>query len=645
VSALKARLQPPATTALGLLQRRDASSGTAPITNLAAAGRLRGPQARKARSYPVPGHRVQPPATPTPNGNLPAPPTRIAGIFLALAVLLLAALALYLPADWSGDLRPAPDAVEYAVTAQRLASGESFALPLPGRDDPSRYPFGFPALLAPAYWFPGADLRTGLYGVIALGALGVLLVYLLGSRLWDRATGLLAALTLLFLPQYLTWNRAIMSETATATLVAATALLLWHATATPDTRRQRWLLCATGIAVGIAILVRLNNIVLLPALIAGLAAHHLATRRYPHPPSSGEGRSHSGGEGLITLIILAIGPTLAIAALASYSWITFGSPLGTGYRYWVPEWYADPRLTFAFTYAFRAPALSGDLNTPPDLPNIIYYARSLTGLLPAPTSNFLTRGLALIALTGALAALRDRRPAARAMIGFAGSLGVLAGLLFAGYFLADVRFLAPLAPMIALAIAGGARTGLRLIRVGVRARRPRQALPRAIIGVLIVAVATQALIVAAGPAVAACYPCQRLTGGTASTLYYPAPELATIAAYRDLTPRPSLLITDLLPPLLGAAGLTGGRTIVPLTLGEYWGKAPLRNTTPITDRQRLILAALRDGVPVYIDGYSINPVSSQGSGDMERFLQAHNARLEMAYSTDAVTIYRLVALP
>jgi len=50
-------------------------------------------------------------------------------------------------------------------------------------------------------------------------------------------------------------------------------------------------------------------------------------------------------------------------------------------------------------------------------------------------------------------------------------------------------------------------------------------------------------------------------------------------------------------------------------------------------------------VPVYIDGYSTTPVSSQGSGDMERFLQAHNARLEPAYSADAVTIYRLVALP
>ena len=39
----------------------------------------------------------------------------------ALAVVLLAALVLYLPASWIGDIRPTPDAVEYAVTAQRLA--------------------------------------------------------------------------------------------------------------------------------------------------------------------------------------------------------------------------------------------------------------------------------------------------------------------------------------------------------------------------------------------------------------------------------------------------------------------------------------------------------------------------------------------
>ena len=91
---------------------------------------------------------------------------------LALLVLLLATTALALPASWIGDLRPAPDAAEYAVTAQRLARGASYTLPLPGRQAPPRYPFGFPALLAPAYWLPGATLQSGMYGVVAFGVAG-----------------------------------------------------------------------------------------------------------------------------------------------------------------------------------------------------------------------------------------------------------------------------------------------------------------------------------------------------------------------------------------------------------------------------------------------------------------------------------------
>lgn len=572
---------------------------------------------------------------------------------LALLVLLVAAVALYLPANWSGDIRPAPDAVEYAVTAQRLAHGESFALPMAGRDHPSRYPFGLPALLAPAYWLPGAELRTGLYGVIALGALGVLLVYLLGSRLWNRAAGLLAALALLLLPQYMAWNRTIMSETATVALAAATALLLWHASAAPNARRRGWLLCATGIVIGIASLVRLNNIILLPAVIVGIIVHMISTQPYLHADRSEVGHHGNGWARFAPytralsapLAILASGPALALAALGAYAWATFGSPLDTGYRYWVPEWYTNLRMTFAFHYAFLAPALRGDPNTPLDLANIAYYARAVAGLLPLPTSNFLSRSFAIIALLGALAALRDQRPAARTLSAFTATLAALTGLLFVGYFFADVRFLALLAPFAALAIAGGVVAGWHLIRVGLRERRPTRALPRAIAGAVVLAIATQGFFIAAGHTRAACYPCQRLAGSTASTIYHPAPELATIAAYGANTARPSLLITDILPPLLGAAGLTEGRTIVPLTLGEYWGKAPLRNTTPITDRRRLILAALRDGVPVYIDAYSITPVSSQGSGDMDRFLQAHNARLEITYSADMVTIYRLVALP
>jgi 4-amino-4-deoxy-L-arabinose transferase-like glycosyltransferase len=469
----------------------------------------------------------------------------------ALAVVLLAALVLYLPASWIGDIRPTPDAVEYAVTAQRLARGASYVLPLPDRDDPPRYPFGFPALLAPAYWLPGATLRAGLYGVFAFGVAGALFVYLLGRQIFDRGTGLLAALLLLLLPQYLSWAHAIMSEVTTIALVAAATLLLWHAACEVATRPRLALLAGAGLVAGLAILVRLTSVVLLAALVVGIVAGIRTRRAWPG-----------------ALLALGIGPALALAALAAYARATFGDITGTGYRYWVPEWYAAPGTTFSLVYAFRRPALQNDPVIPPDLPNLAYYARSLAGQLPTHAALFLTSGFCVLALIGGLVLLGDRRPQARALVAFGATLGASTFALAAVYFYPDVRFLAPLAPLAAIAIAGSGQLGVRLIRRGLRTRRVGPALLRAGTGAVLIALLLQAILGAIGPALADCYPYRRYVQGDAASLYRPAPELAMIAAYRAVTPEGSLLVTDLLPPLLGATGLAAARTIVPLTRGN-----------------------------------------------------------------------------
>jgi 4-amino-4-deoxy-L-arabinose transferase-like glycosyltransferase len=543
-------------------------------------------------------------------------------------VLLLAILALYLPASWIGDIRPAPDAVEYAVTAQRLAQGMSFALSLPGREAPPRYPFGFPALLAPAYWLPSATLQTGFYGVIAFGVAGVLLVYLLGRQLYGRGAGLLAALIFLLLPQSLTWSHAIMSEMATVTLVALAALLLWQASGEATARLRLALLLGAGLVAGLAILVRLTSVVLVVALAVGVVAGIRPRRVWPG-----------------ALLALGVGPALALVALAAYDRATFGSVTGTGYRHWVPEWYASPGTTFSLAYAFRRPALQGDPAAPPDLPNLAYYARSLTGQLPAHTSLFLTSGFCVLALIGAFALLTDRRSQARALVAFGATLGALTCALSAVYFFPDVRFLAPLAPLSALAVANTGQLGVRLLRQGLRSRRPMLMLLRVGTGAVLIALLLQSTLGALGPALADCYLCQRYVRGNATALARPSPELATLTAYRTVTPPGSLLVTDILPPLLGATGLATARTIVPLNRGIYWGQAPLRDTPSVADRQRIILAALSAGTPVYTDAFSVDPLRASGSGDFERFLATHRARIEVHYADGVSTIYRLVPTP
>jgi 4-amino-4-deoxy-L-arabinose transferase-like glycosyltransferase len=553
------------------------------------------------------------------------------GLVLLVAIVAIAALAF--PAGWLGDIQPAPDAVEYAVTAQRLAAGGSFALPWPGGEYPSRYPFGFAALLAPAYWLPGATVRSGLYAVIALAVVALILVYLLGRRMLGRPGGLIAALTLLLLPPYLDWSRAIMSEAATVTLVAAAALLLHAACACAGTRRRDLLLGGAGIVAGIALLVRLNNVALLGALVAG-GLVGLGPRRIT-PRAA---------------LALATGPVCALLALALYDTRTFGGPLATGYRYWVPEWYDDFGTTFSLAYAFHAPPVTGDLNAPPGLSNLAYYARSIVGALPARDSLLLTSGLAALATFGTLAALPTRARPARAVVVFGLTLAALTCAVYLPYFLADVRFLAPLAPLAALAIGNAGRLGIAFLRDSLRGPRPLKALPRALLGAILLAVLLQNLIPAAATIRDKSYLYQRVIGGAAPTLHRAAPALDTIAAYRGIAAPGSILVTDLLPPLLGASGFDRGYQVVPLTRGEYWGQAPLRDTTPVTDRQRLLLAALRAGTPVYLDEYSLAPIRRQGSGDIDRFLAAHNARLETVYTDAAypdgsVTLYRMLPIP
>jgi len=61
------------------------------------------------------------------------------GSLTTMVVVALAAALLFVAPSWVSDLGPIPDAIEYAVTAQRLAHLESFRLLMLGQELPSRY--------------------------------------------------------------------------------------------------------------------------------------------------------------------------------------------------------------------------------------------------------------------------------------------------------------------------------------------------------------------------------------------------------------------------------------------------------------------------------------------------------------------------
>src|SRR5262249_6787553 len=87
--------------------------------------------------------------------------------FLFAIVLAIAATRSW-RSPWSASaLAAAPDSVEYAVGAQRIATLGTYDLELGGRFYPPRYPPWFSLLLAPLYWLDPHELGIGILAVLA----------------------------------------------------------------------------------------------------------------------------------------------------------------------------------------------------------------------------------------------------------------------------------------------------------------------------------------------------------------------------------------------------------------------------------------------------------------------------------------------
>jgi Dolichyl-phosphate-mannose-protein mannosyltransferase len=112
---------------------------------------------------------------------------------------------------------------------------------------------------------PGSVYLTGRLAVAALGTLGVLLLYLAGSRLFDRRAGLLAAalLTVSFLA--VSWSHQAVNDVPTTAAVAASLL----GTAGVFRRGRKLDYGLAGVGLGIACAVKYTaGIVILPLLAA-----------------------------------------------------------------------------------------------------------------------------------------------------------------------------------------------------------------------------------------------------------------------------------------------------------------------------------------------------------------------------------------
>jgi 4-amino-4-deoxy-L-arabinose transferase-like glycosyltransferase len=160
----------------------------------------------------------------------PTPRTWVArhGVVIALAVIVLIGLALRVDSALEPlDVRPGTDSAVYASVAEQLYEHQNFALP--GARSPYDWSPGAPLFYASIYYATGGVHPSAVRLAVALlGAVTIVLVFLIGRRLAGPLAGLAGAALFALYPVTIWFTGKLMSEPlATLTLAGAVLSFFW----------------------------------------------------------------------------------------------------------------------------------------------------------------------------------------------------------------------------------------------------------------------------------------------------------------------------------------------------------------------------------------------------------------------------------
>ena len=150
------------------------------------------------------------------------------GVLIALAVIVVIGLALRVDSALEPlDVRPGTDSAVYASVAEQLYEHQRFALP--GASSPYDWSPGAPFFYASIYYATGGVHPGAVRLAVALlGALTIVLVFLLGRRLAGSLAGLVGAALFAIYPVTIFFTGKLMSEPlATLTLAGAVLSFFW----------------------------------------------------------------------------------------------------------------------------------------------------------------------------------------------------------------------------------------------------------------------------------------------------------------------------------------------------------------------------------------------------------------------------------
>jgi 4-amino-4-deoxy-L-arabinose transferase-like glycosyltransferase len=229
---------------------------------------------------------------------------------------------------------------------------------------PARYPQGYSLILAVAYPLIGHAPENFYRVAIALGLAAVGLLYLLALKAFDdRGAAIAASAILAVSPVFVTDSTLVLSDVPALALAIAAALAIALATRSEDRRWASlgWWVLFSFIA-GFELTLRQTNFAMVVAGIACVLVVRNGTA------SAGRRGARYCSAAACVIAFAAAGVWQALS-----NWHDLGSPLASGYVFWVPEVYGflgrvfNPRFLFGPTMprnpignaAIYAPALIG----------------------------------------------------------------------------------------------------------------------------------------------------------------------------------------------------------------------------------------------------------------------------------------------
>jgi 4-amino-4-deoxy-L-arabinose transferase-like glycosyltransferase len=197
-----------------------------------------------------------------------------------LAGILLVALVLRVL--WVAVVQPDPrdgrtdDTWVYYTVSRTLADGDGYVDIVEQLPTASVLP-GYPAILSLLFLLPGDDVAAARAFNVFLGVAMVAGVYYLGSRLWDRRAGLIAAGTMALFPSHIFFASLLMREPLfAAALVGFLCLALaW----TIERRPSPLQVLLLGVVAGFVVMVRTEGFAVVGVIVLAWLLIHRSWRR------------------------------------------------------------------------------------------------------------------------------------------------------------------------------------------------------------------------------------------------------------------------------------------------------------------------------------------------------------------------------